>query len=124
MPNTPTEIAREMIARIEAVENAPVMRADKASAMEDDCRAFIDEYAYTLARALLAAQEEVERLRSALPPAEKLRLLADWFENVLPKMVFRDGHEHKHTGDQVQHDIRKWADSIDAAMAAESEAGK
>ena len=49
--------------------------------------------------------EEVERLRQAMPPADKLELLADWFD--------RHDDDAEYGGQrEVQADLRKWAKAI------------
>jgi hypothetical protein len=70
-------------------------------------------------RRIAALESENARLREALPPPEKLHILADWFEVIFPNMIFRDGHEHKNSKDEVQRDLKRWADAIDAALGTE-----
>lgn len=51
------------------------------------------------------------QLVKALPPPEKLRLLADWFD-------VDDANKGGQRGDIVQKDLRQWANAIEAALAA------
>lgn len=65
---------------------------------------------------LAEAQAECERLREALPPAEKLKFLAAWLD------VYDD--KHGGGGRDAQLDLRNWADRISAALAKPSKEGE
>ena len=56
--------------------------------------------------------EENQRLRRALPPPERLRLVADWFDVYDSKTPAPCA-----SGDEVQRDLRAHADAIEAALA-------
>ena len=55
-----------------------------------------------------AALKRIAELEHALPPADKLRILADWLD------VYDDSR--RLAGEcEAQSDLRRWADAIDAA---------
>ena len=58
----------------------------------------------------LAAQ--AAELKKALPPADRLRLLADWFDA-------DDANKGGLRGASVQRDLRKWAQAIEHALMRE-----
>lgn len=69
----------------------------------------------------LAERESVEvvplsEVKEALPDPEKLRLLADWFDKEQAEGRWGGGED-------VQGDLRRWADSI-AGFLSDSEEGK
>ena len=53
---------------------------------------------------------QVAALIKALPPADHLRILADWFDA-------DDANKGGGRGNTVQKDLRKWANAIDQALA-------
>ena len=68
-----------------------------------------------LERELAAAAERIAELGRALPPPEKLRTLAHWFDT-------HDAHRSVIMEDnEVQLNLRRWADAIDAARAKKRE---
>jgi hypothetical protein len=69
-------------------------------------------------QALAAKDAEIATLKAAMPPSDRLRLLADWFDHE-PDNHRPDWHEHT-----VQSDLRVWADHIDAALGEPPAAGE
>ena len=53
---------------------------------------------------------QVAALKKAMPPADHLRILADWFDA-------DDANKGGGRGNTVQKDLRKWANAIDQALA-------
>ncbi len=62
------------------------------------------------ARVVRVQVVEVKRLREAIPPPYRLRVLAEWFDQ-------DDANKGRGGQDtQVQDDLRTWADAIDKAL--------
>ena len=63
---------------------------------------------WTLQEQLAEAQATIVRLKDAMPPPQRMRLLASWFDM-------------KDRNRGVQDDLRRWADRIEAALAEPKE---
>ena len=59
---------------------------------------------------VVGLEAQVAGLIKALPPADHLRILADWFDA-------DDANKGGGRGNTVQKDLRKWANAIDQALA-------
>lgn len=57
---------------------------------------------------------DIARLRELLPDATKLRVLANWFDTY-------DDEALRYGQDEVQRDLRQWADNADAALRGDAE---
>jgi len=62
-----------------------------------------------ISNALARLTARAERAEAALPPAAKLRGIAEFFDRF-------DADRGQTNRTEVQDDLRKWADAIDAAM--------
>ena len=52
---------------------------------------------------LKEVQDYIEELRAALPDPDKLETLANWLD------LYDVRHIYKHGHDEIQNDLRKWA---------------
>lgn len=93
-------------------------RAEKAEAQVAKVEAERDDIRSSVQHVIevgMAATAQVATLRAALPPVDKLLLLADWFD-------MRDTYQDLPMNDEVQRDLRRWAMRI--SLATEAPNGK
>lgn len=78
--------------------------------LKDSAHATIEALSIKLSQAVAEAVAEAAVMREALPPSEKMRLLADWFD-LHDIQITRTGQT------EVQDALRCWATASDAALS-------
>jgi hypothetical protein len=104
------------------------LRAENARLQERVEEAETHDCGYALTKALEIAERQMalaERRKEVLPDPDKLRLLADWFDGD-DVAKGRSGSTLATLGgqpwDEVQRELRRWADAIARAAIEEGEA--